>query len=139
MTSNYRVLAEDVLSFLDSTMNVGDYKNNFPPTNIYKKDSGDMVFEFAVAGYDPENIHIKFSGDKLEVKSDASDDNEEEKGVEFFKRKIAKRSFYLQYSLLAGHFDTAKTKASYKNGILQIEIPASENVKPRDVQIDIVQ
>ncbi len=137
-TGNYGTIANDVFSFLNSALDleVDDYKSNFPPTNIYKKESGDMVFEFAVAGYDPKDILIKFAGDKLEVSSDSKDEDEDEK-VEFFKRRIAKRDFQLKYSLLAGHFNTADAVASHKNGILKIEIPTSEYVKPRDVEIKI--
>ena len=133
-------LAEDVFSFLNATGGVEDHKNNFLPTDIYKDlKSGAMIFEFAVAGYDPKEISIKFLGDKLEIDYDLSCENgkDDEMAFDFFKRKIAKRSFHVRYALVAGHFDTSKADASYKNGILKIEIPSSEYVKPRDVKVEI--
>ena len=135
---NYGKMIENVMfGFLDQVISqdLGDY--NFPPTNIYKEnESGSMVFEFAVAGYDPGEISIKFAGDRLEVICEP-EDCPNDPDLEYFKSRIAKRSFHLEYSLLAGHFNTVKASATHKNGILKILIPSSEYVKPRDVEIKI--
>ena len=140
-TGNYgTMLVNDVINFFNLDMEVDDYKNNFPPTDIYKEiKTGTAIFEFAVAGYDPAEISIKFSGDKLELDYTPTKkgDKENEEDFEYFKRRIAKRAFHLDYSLLTGHYDTTKAVASHENGILKIEIPTSEYVKPRNIKIKI--
>ena len=57
---------------------------------------------------------------------------EDEKHYRYFERPIGafERSFRLPE-----HVDGEKVKASYKNGVLKLELPKKEEAKPRTIQI----
>lgn len=127
----------DIFRFLDDTVDkVNDYSSNFPPADIYADGEDLLVFEFAVAGYDPKDINIVFEGNSLKVTRDAPPESKKCEN-HYFKQKIAKRNFEVKYTLAIGKFDTAKSTASFKDGILKIEIPRDKDSKPRNVNIDI--
>ena len=137
--NNYptNMLFDNMLSWINVAMekDLDDYSTNFPPTDIYAGEDDELIFDFAVAGYDPNEINISFSGESMSVYTKNAEMKTEEKT--FFKKRIAKRSFDLKYSLKAGRFDTEKAVATHKNGILRITIPRSEFSKPREVKIEI--
>lgn len=138
MTPEMRLL-NDVFGSTEPERNP-DYESSFPPANIYKdEDSKELVFEFAVAGYDPKEITVSFEEDHMFVERvEAEDVEEEERTLSFLKHKIAQRDFKLQYKLAVYKLETAKATATHKNGILKIVIPQSEDAKPKSLEIDII-
>ena len=140
------VNAGDILRFLNSEAEDkrGDYCSNFPPADIYIKGENEdtLVFEFAIAGYNPEDIKIVIANDLLEVSTDRKklekeDEAETEEMLKrkYSKQKIARRDFHLRYSLSPGRFALDEVKANHSNGILTIELPRSEESKPRSIII----
>jgi len=140
--SDYPSVLDEVFKWMNdaSESNIGDYSSSFPPADIYvcgEKDES-LIFEFAVAGYNPEEIEVNFEGDSLRVLHAPTGLHGAHKKTTYFKHKIAKRNFDLRYTLSAGKFDTSKAKASYSHGILKIEIPRSEESKPKKIKIDLI-
>lgn len=131
----------DVFKFLDRAFdyNLDDYSASYPPANVFvDTEDSSLNFEFAVAGYSPNEIEILFSGDSLEINSlheATEEERSEEQRKKFFKKKIAKRSFRLKYSLAPGKLDTEKAEAIFENGLLKIKIPRDESSKPKRLSI----
>jgi len=110
------------------------YASNFPPMNVFVDETtGEMQMEFALAGYDPKDIEIVFSGDALKVMSKKAEAEETRKII---KHGIRARTFECKYQLATGKFDTDNVKATFKNGMLYLKIPASKDRTPKSVKIE---
>lgn len=113
----------------------------FPPANIsIDKDSKDMRFEFAIAGVDPRDVSISFSGDFMELKIGA-EKTETEKEVERKYMNYGIKKVELidnKYYVPSEKYNTAKTTAIFKNGILAVNIPvkAKDLIKPVSIKIE---
>jgi len=109
-------------------------KHSFPPTNIILKKNKDLVFEFAIAGYDVNDIYLSFEDDTmiLEIKKKES---KLEDGDEYIFKGIKESSIKSHYYVPSSKYDTSKTKATMKNGVLKIEIPKKEEAKAKLIDI----
>jgi HSP20 family protein len=76
-------------------------------------------------GFEEKEINVELHNDVLTIK--AEKEEKEEGGRSF-------RSFFRTVTLPAG-VDAEKAQASYRNGVLELHIPRSEEVKPRRIQV----
>jgi HSP20 family protein len=107
-------------------------KIRFPLSNVLvNKKSGDLVIEMALAGYNPEDVSIKTEDSKIVVEGKAQTHDED---YEYQLRDI-KQSSFKQPIPVSTKFDLSKLEAEFKNGILKMTIPVSEEKKPRSVKI----
>lgn len=116
------------------------YGKNFPPMDAYvNRGDGTMVLEFALAGYEPENITAEFVGDRLTVtgkKEAATADDGEAAAAEVLRKGIRSGSFKASYLIPEGKFNTQDAKASYKNGLLVLVIPPLQDWTPKKLVIE---
>lgn len=119
-----------------------DYYPNFsyPPMNIYLTPARDIVFEFALAGFDEKNINLTFQGDYM-VFSARIDAEEPVEGQRYIKRRLKMKDIDKQkYYVPADKFDQTKVKAVFKNGILRVVIPPKEQADNNEgIKIEIVR
>lgn len=115
------------------------YNSNFPPSDVFIDErTGELWFELAVAGYDPKDINIYFSGETMKIKSNRTASDDKLSKMKVIKHGIKASNFECTYQLAAGKFDTEKATAQFKNGILQIHIPAAKDKQPRQVEINVL-
>ncbi len=104
----------------------------FPLSNVcVNKKSGDLVIEMALAGYNPEDISINTEDSKIVVEGKAQKHDED---FEYRLRDI-KQSAFKQSIPVSTKFDLTKLDAEFKNGILKVTIPVSEERKPKQIKI----
>jgi len=104
----------------------------FLPLDIYE--SGDhVVVKATVPGVKPEDIDVTITGDLLTIKSEIQ---EEEKVEErnYLRQERRYGSSCRQVTLPAG-LDTDKVKASFEHGVLTLELPKLEALKPKTVKV----
>lgn len=107
----------------------------FPPVDIeFDKETKDMYFTFALAGYQPDEIDVKFEEDYLVLSSEIITKEKEDDKV-FYKKGIKKTSFSVKYAVPVTKYDTDNTEASFADGLLKIKIPAREEIKPKQIEI----
>jgi HSP20 family protein len=109
--------------------------SSFPPHNAYiDSESKDMIFELALAGYKKEDIKIDFEDDNMIVSVEKQNKERDEKvkqvhhGIKAGKANI---KFYVPLS----KYDVEKTKATFIDGILKLEVPAFEEIKKKVISI----
>jgi len=109
-------------------------QTNYPPYNIVKYDSDNYAIEFAVAGFDFNDIDITMSGSNLTVTGKKKDDYDVESQVEYLHRGISSRSF--TRTLTLGDYLVVKD-AVVKNGMLNIRLEriVPEALKTRKIAI----
>lgn len=99
---------------------------NYPPMNVSIRTDKTLVFEFALAGFEKESIHLRFQGDFMFVSADWTR-SEPSNVVTWLKKRLKAKSIIEQkYFVPAKRFDQSKTTAEFKNGLLTITIPSSE-------------
>ena len=106
--------------------------NGYPLTDIYKEEDGSQVIEMALAGFSKEDILINTEANKITISADGS----KLKGqLAENRRRIAKRAFKKSFVDYHNTLDFGSSYATFENGLLRIQIPLREEVKPRQIAI----
>ena len=106
----------------------------FPPTNVYvEKDTKDLMFEFAIAGYSAEDADVTFEGDKMTFSLEAKETEKE--GYSLLHKGIKTSKSAVTYVVPVSKYKTEEAEAKLENGILTIKIPALEAIKPKKLLI----
>lgn len=105
-----------------------------PRADVHETDEH-YVVELDVPGIDKKDVKVKFedntltvSGErKMEQKSDEKNSHRYERAYGSFSRTIH----------LPKNVNTQKINASYKNGVLEITLPKADEVKPKEIEINV--
>jgi HSP20 family molecular chaperone IbpA len=132
--------------------NTDFYPNySYPPMNVFMTEDRLLVFEFALAGFDENDINLSFQGDymvfsaKIGCSAYEQGENTEkfqsDENVRYFKRRLKMKDIEKQkYFVPLDKYAQEKVKAIYKNGILRVTIPPKDEVEQNDgVRIEIVK
>jgi len=121
-------------SMLDIPALMNRTTQGYPVADIYRNEEGETVMEFALAGFDRENLHVEIFPDKrsIEVSADSHGD-EEQPG--FDSRRIARRTFHKSYINYDNNLDLDSVSATFKNGLLRLVIPQRPELKPLAIEI----
>lgn len=110
--------------------------SNIPPANIFIRDNKDIEFEFALAGYPMENIHISFDGDYMKM-SAKKVERKEESG-KFIHKGIKSSEIKQSYYIPSSKYNAVGVKAKWKNGILKVFVPSKEQKEVQKIEIEKV-
>ena len=104
---------------------------SYPPFNVVQ-DGNQYVIEVALAGIDKKDLDVKVQENTLRIAYDSS--KEESDADDKLYRGIAQRSFRRQFSLAE---DVEVTGASFKNGLLKIDLERiiPEEKRPKQIKI----
>ncbi len=114
---------------------------SFPPMNIYLTPERSIVFEFALAGFDEEDIVLTFQGDYMVFSARIGLEDMPEEGVRYVKRRLKLKDVEKQkYYVPADKFAQEKVKAVFKNGILKVVVPPKDSVDGSEgIKIEIMK
>lgn len=105
--------------------------NNFrslPAVNIEELEDK-YSLELAAPGKSKKDFNIELDNDLLTISSEIKEENRsEDKERNFSRREFSYESFKRSFTLPES-VDTSKIKASYKNGILTLDLPKREEAK----------
>ena len=104
-----------------------------PACNTYEDEQGFWV-EAAVPGFDQKDIEIAVEDGVLTVKGERKNETPEPNRT-YFVREIGRGAFSRSFRL-PSNVDPSKVSASYKNGVLTIELLKREEAKPRRITIE---
>ena len=99
------------------------------------KEKGRFVYEFELPGFDKKDISIEAEGGMLRITAERKE-RKEEKEKNYFYKEVS-RSSYSREVMLPEGADVSKIKASYKNGILRIEVPVKKKTKKEKMKIAV--
>jgi HSP20 family protein len=86
-------------------------------------------------GIDPNNIDIKVVGNLLTIKG-SREEKHETKKADFFKREVHYGSFERSVALPEG-IKAEDLKASYQDGVLELNAPMPKEAVPKEVKIQV--
>jgi molecular chaperone IbpA len=107
----------------------------YPPYNvIHSKDKNEWYLEFALAGFEKDDVTITTDKNVLTVAGETKEDNELPEDIRYVYKGIAGRKFTRSFTL-PEYAEVAK--AELKHGILTIDlvINVPEEKKPKTITI----
>jgi len=114
---------------------------SYPPVNVYLTKGKQLVLEFALAGFEEDDINLEFQGDYLVFSAKAPEQEEEKEPVKYFKKRLKLKDIEEQhYYAPEDKFSREQVKAVFKNGILKVIIPPNQEYETKDgIKIEIVK
>jgi len=100
--------------------------SSMPAVNI-KENEKNFTLELAVPGMDKKDLKIDINEDVLTISSETKNENEEEQ--DGYKRKEFSYSSFCRSFYIPENVNKDKIGASYKDGILSVELPKQEEEK----------
>ena len=105
------------------------------PLDVTTSDDA-LTIEAALPGIRPEDVDITIENGTVRISGKTADERKAEEGS-YVVQEIRRGSFSRTVTLPNG-LEADKASASFENGILRLEIPKAEQVKPRQIKISAV-
>lgn len=105
---------------------VNSRTSSMPAVNI-KEDEKNFTLELAVPGIDKKDLKIDINEDVLTISSESKNENETEK--DGYRRKEFSYTSFCRSFYIPENVNRDKIAASYKDGILSVDLPKMEEEK----------
>jgi HSP20 family protein len=100
-----------------------------------KVDNGNVIVKADLPGIDPKEVSISVLGNQLTIERERKHEEKKEE-KDYFYREVSYCKFSRTIPLPEG-VEADKVKASYKNGVLEITLPAPKQLTSKRVQIEV--
>jgi HSP20 family protein len=104
----------------------------YPPMNVFRNDEG-LTVDVEVPGVSPEDLDVNVHRRTLTVKGQRA--TQEPAENELFHRRERGTGSFVRTVELPYDVDADKVSASYRYGILRLELPRAEADKPRKITV----
>jgi HSP20 family protein len=106
-----------------------------PPVDMYQT-KDDVVLTLEVPGVREKDVSVSITGDLLSVKGERQFENEvKEHDLLHVERAYGRFERLIQLPMPV---QADRVKATYRDGVLEIRLPKAEEVKPKEIKIDIL-
>ena len=117
--------------------NFSSTNSTLPAVNI-REDEESFVIEVAAPGLVKDNFKVNFDRNRLVISSEQKEEKNEN-NKKYSRREFSYQSFERSFSLPDGTVDGDKISAKYTDGILVVNLPKREEIKPKPArEIEIV-
>lgn len=108
-------------------------EERMPKVNVIDRDE-EVFVRAELPGVKKENLEVSVSENAVTIKGETKREEKEEKG-DYYRCEISQGAFARTISL-PHYINTENTKATFKDGILELTLPKVEKTKRRTVQIE---
>jgi len=105
-----------------------------PPIDMYEE-KDKYVVKAELPGMKKDEIDISITDNILTIKGERKEEKEKKEGSYFFSERYY--GTFLRSLNLPGNVDAKKICASYKDGVLQIDLPKTEEEKEKKIEIKV--
>ena len=116
------------------TISKGAPASMVPRMDIFER-GGEIVIRADLPGIEKDQIDLSITKETLTLKAEAK--KEEEIRPEDYYMQERNYGTYIRTVQLPQDIDSAKAKASYKNGVLEMTFPKREEAKAAEIKVDI--
>lgn len=110
------------------------HRHMVPAIDLYE-DKDNVIVETAVVGIDPKKVNITVEDDVLKI--EGSTEHKSEVDEKNYYRKEIRSGSFIRSVALPKRVKADDAKAEYNDGILKITLPKVEDVKPKQVKVDV--
>lgn len=95
----------------------------------------DVVVKAELPGVDAKDVDITVEGNMLTIKGERkSEENKKEEGYYYSERRYGS---FVRSLTLPREVDEARTRASYKDGVLTVLMPKKKEEKAKQIKVDV--
>ncbi|MGZ5077264.1 MAG: Hsp20/alpha crystallin family protein, partial [Methylobacter sp.] len=94
----------------------------------------DIEVQAALPGVKKEDLDVSVTNQAITIRAASNQEKKEEQKGKYFRREISRGEFQRTLSL-PDNVDSDQAKASFKDGILTINIPKTEKSKRKNIEI----
>jgi HSP20 family protein len=105
-----------------------------PAVDLYEE-KDDIVIKAELPGLEKDQIEVNLSGNRLTIKGEKK--QEEEVKKEGYYRSERSYGSFVRTLELPAQVQTDKAKAAFKNGILEIRLPKTEEAKKKEIKVTV--
>jgi HSP20 family protein len=109
------------------------FEGKTPSVDVIDRDN-EVVVKAELPGVDKKDIDISVSQNTVTIKGTTSHEEKEEKG-DYYRCEISRGSYSRTLSLPA-EVDEEKTKAEFKDGILELTMPKKKKSKRHTIKVE---
>lgn len=102
-----------------------------PLTDIYEQENSLFVL-VDLPGVKREDLNLNVENNILTIEAHADSDEEKE----YLLREFEPAAYYRQFEL-TDKIDQTKISAELKNGVLNLQLPKAESLKPKQIEVKI--
>lgn len=121
-----------------SNSNFAGTNSTLPAVNIMEN-SDEFLIDVAAPGMKKEQIKVDYENGRLTISSEMKEEKKEKSKGKYTRREFSYMSFQRSFSIPENLVDGDKIKATYNEGILHINLPKREEIRPkpaRQIQIN---
>lgn len=122
-----RFLDDELLNW--NSLYNSNTNTTLPAVNL-KEDDNQFEIELAAPGMKRDDFSVKVENNQLTISAEVKDEKKDEKKG-YNRREFSYQSFQRSFALPEGYILTDKISAKYNDGILYIDLPKREEVKPQ--------
>ncbi len=120
-----------------NSSNYSGTDSTLPAVNV-KENENEFLIDVAAPGLTKEDFTVNYDNGRLTISSEKKNEKEEKEGEKVTRREFRYQSFQRSFTVAGNVVDAEKIEAHYENGILHINLPKREEVKPKPTkQIEI--
>jgi len=124
---------DDFFALTPSSM----FEIDWTPSIDVEEDEKGIRVKAEIPGIDEKDLRVTLDQNILSIEGEKREERrEEDKGSRYVLSERKFGSFHRSISLPSG-VKAESIKASFKNGVLKVEIPRDESQKPRKIAIDV--
>lgn len=112
-----------------SNSNFSSTDTTLPAVNVKENDDAFMI-EVAAPGMAKEDFKLNYDNGRLTISSEHKNEKKDE-GENYTRREFSYQSFQRSFTVPENIVSGDKIAANYKDGILTIQLPKREEVKPK--------
>jgi HSP20 family protein len=105
-----------------------------PALEVYETDH-EVVVKAELPGIDPKSVGVTVTAEGLTIKGEAKAEHED-MGRNYYRRELRYGAFQRTIAL-PNEVKSDETKATFKQGILEVKIPKAERVRPKTVSVAV--
>jgi len=108
--------------------------SSMPTLDLYQTNDA-VVVKAALPGFKPDDVQISVTNDVLTLRGEYKQENGNGQGDVVYHVRERRYGSFERSLTLPTSVQTDKAKADFENGILTIQLPKSEEVKPKSISI----
>lgn len=113
----------------------GIFDGGWAPAVNVLEDKDNVVVTADLPGMTEKDIDVTLLGDSLTIKGEKKHEEKKEEGnYHMFERSYGTFQRTISLPTSVQH---DKAKASFKNGVLEIKVPKTEEAKPKQIKVDV--
>jgi len=113
----------------------GMFTSEWAPSVDVIEDEKEFVVKAELPEVKKEDVHVTVENGVLTIQGERKFENEK-KTKRFHRSERAYGSFIRSFSLPEGA-DSARLRAEFKDGLLQVHMPKSEKAKPKHIEVKV--